>query len=35
MVNSIYNLIKYIVSYFEKDSGDEFYWLDKIFGMFE
>lgn len=31
----IYDLIKSIVSYFEKDSSDEFYWLDIIFGMFK
>ena len=32
-MTAIYDLIKAIVSAFEKDSADEFYWLDKIFGI--
>ena len=32
---AIYDLIKTIVSAFEKDSADEFYWLDMIFGLFQ
>lgn len=32
---AIYDLIKTIVSAFEVDSADEFYWLDMIFGMFK
>lgn len=32
---AIYDLIKTIVSAFEPDSADEFYWLSMIFELFQ
>ncbi|GEM_PF-4541120 len=34
-MTAIYKLIKSIVSAFEPNSGDEFMWLDVVFGLFK
>lgn len=31
----IYSIVKGIVSHYEPNSDDEFYWLDKVFGLFK